>query len=251
MPYIHRTVKAGPVVEHYKYHSSRIHTKNIKRSPNRGKTTAAQLKANERIAEQKLRWKLNANFPPGSYHLVLHYFDKSRTLLECRDDIKAFFKELRKRCLQKQITLRYISVTETKRMTNIHHHVVMNRMNLQLITDAWEKVSGSGGISLRPLDKRGNHAKLASYLVKESRSTMARYKEMGVRGKRYSTSQNLITPKPSYTVVSASSWKKNPKARNGSVLYKLDDGSTAREGWHDVSGYPYQEYFEIYETKRE
>lgn len=49
-----------------------------------------------------------------------------------------------------------------------------------------------------------------------------------------------------YETVAASSWRKEPKARKGAVLYKFDDGSTCRSGWHEISGYPYQEYFEIF-----
>ena len=30
------------------------------------------------------------------------------------------------------------------------------------------------------------------------------------------------------------------------VLYMFDDGSTTRSGWHEISGYPYQEYFEVF-----
>ena len=251
MPYVHRTVKAGPVVEHYKYHSSRIHTKNVKRSLNSGGTTSAQEKVNERLAIQKLRWRLNANFRPGDYHLVLHYFDKSREFLSCKDDLKALLKSLRRKCAQLGIPLKYIAVTETKRMTNIHHHIVINKMDLQIIADIWERIAGSGGVSLRPLDKRGNHAKLAAYLIKESRSTMERYRELGLRGKRYSASRNLIIPEPHYEIISASGWRKDPRARRGASLYKFDDGSTTRAGWHEVSGYPYQEYYEIYEIKRE
>jgi hypothetical protein len=82
--------------------------------------------------------------------------------------------------------------------------------------------------------------------MKESNSTLERYREAGKRGKRYSTSQNLVTPKPKYEVVAASSWRNDPKARKGAVLYKFDDGETAHSGWHEISGYPFQEYFEVY-----
>ena len=75
---------------------------------------------------------------------------------------------------------------------------------------------------------------------------MARYKEAGRRGKRFWCSQNLDKPAITYETVAASSWRKEPKARKGAVLYKFDDGSTCRSGWHEISGYPYQEYFEIF-----
>ena len=48
------------------------------------------------------------------------------------------------------------------------------------------------------------------------------------------------------TPVPASSWRKEPRASKGAVLYKFDDGSTTRSGWHEISGYPYQEYFEVF-----
>ena len=93
---------------------------------------------------------------------------------------------------------------------------------------------------------RGNHAKLAAYLMKESRSTMEKYQEIGKRGKRYSKTQNMDKPVITYKVVPASSWRKEPKARKGAVLYKFDDGATCKSGWHEMTGYPYQEYFEVF-----
>ena len=103
-------------------------------------------------------------------------------------------------------------VIETKRMTNPHIHVVITRMDPEIITEAWEFVPrGGGGVSFKPLDRRGNHAKLAAYLVKESRSTMEKYREIGKRGKRYSKTQNMAKPVITYTTVAASSWRKEPK----------------------------------------
>lgn len=246
MPYVHRRVQAGPCVEHRKMQSLRVHTKKVQRQPNKGSTSEKQAKINERVTEERLRWKLNCNFGHKDLHVVLHYFDKERTFDQCRADLALFFKRLRRLCKKHGIVLKYIAVTETKRMTNIHHHIIVNRMDPEIITEAWEGVEGGGGISFRPLDRRGNHYKLASYLMKESKSTMERYKEAGRRGKRFSCSQNLMEPEITYTVVKAESWRKEPKARKGAVLYKFDDGSTCRSGWHEISGYPYQEYFEVF-----
>ena len=50
---------------------------------------------------------------------------------------------------------------------------------------------------------------------------------------RYSKTQNMDKPEITYTGVPASSWRKDPKARKGAVLYKFDDGSTCRSGWHE------------------
>ena len=31
-------------------------------------------------------------------------------------------------------------------------------------------------------------------------------------------------------------------------LYRFDDGSEYKSGWHEVSGWPWQEYYEIKDT---
>ncbi|MDR3803691.1 MAG: hypothetical protein Q3Y01_02140 [Dysosmobacter sp.] len=219
----------------------------MKRGPNTGHTTEKQERINERVAEEHLRWDINANFGHRDLHAVLHYYVKDSSFEEILENKAAFLRNLRKLCKKRGITFKAVVVIETKRMTNPHIHVIISRMDPEIITEAWENVPrGGGGISFKPMDRRGNHYKLAAYLMKESRSTMERYREIGKRGKRYSKTQNMDKPEITYTAVPASSWRKDPKARKGAVLYKFDDGSTCRSGWHEISGYPYQEYFEIF-----
>ena len=71
MAYVHRVVKAGPCVEHKKMQSFRVHTKGVKRGPNTGHTTEKQERINERVAEEHLRWDINANFGHRDLHAVL------------------------------------------------------------------------------------------------------------------------------------------------------------------------------------
>mgnify|MGYP000024317328 FL=1 len=247
MPYVHRVVQAGRTVEHRKMQSFRVHTKGVKRGPNKGTTTERQARINERVAEEHLRWDINANFGHRDLHAVLHYYVKDSSFEEILENKAAFLRNLRKLCKKRGITFKAVVVIETKRMTNPHIHVVISRMDPEIITEAWENVPrGGGGISFKPLDRRGNHAKLAAYLMKESRSTMEKSREIGKRGKRYSKTQNMDKPVITYKVVPASSWRKEPKARKGAVLYKFDDGATCKSGWHEMTGYPYQEYFEVF-----
>ena len=142
MAYVHRVVKAGPCVEHKKMQSFRVHTKGVKRGPNIGHTTAKQERINEKAAEERLRWKINANFGHRDLHAVLHYYDKGRTFEQCIEDRKLFLKRLRRICQRRGITFKYIVVTETKRMTNPHHHVIISKMDPEIILEAWE---GRGG----------------------------------------------------------------------------------------------------------
>ena len=245
--YVKRTVIAGQVVETKKMYTPRIHTPGCHRQQNMGKTGQAQARVNERQAEDKLRWKLNANFTAGDYHIVLHYYDKSVTLEQAEADKTAFLRTLRTRCRQQQITWKYVACTETKRMTNIHHHIILPAMQLSMIQQTWETVLGDriGNISVKPLDKRGNHAKLANYLIKETRRTIERYRESGRRYKRFSSAQGMVIPQPKYQVIAAATWAKEPRPRKGYVLLKDEDGNTMRTGIHALTGYPWAEYIEL------
>ena len=80
MAYVHRRVKAGRTIEHRKMQSYRIHTKGGQRGPNHGTTSEKQAKINERVAEEHLRWDLNANFGHRDLHAVLHYYAKDTSL---------------------------------------------------------------------------------------------------------------------------------------------------------------------------
>ncbi len=248
MPYIERTVVAGSVRETRKMFTGRVHTEGAKRGTVKEKSSRAQMRVNERKAEEQLRWKLNANFGAGDYHLVLHYCDKPQELEKAERDKQTFLRLLRKESRALGIEWKYIACTETKRMTNIHHHVILPKIDSEILFSVWEKTvgEGAGNISIRPLDRRGNHAKLANYLMKETKTTLERCRELGKRYKRFSSAQGMVMPEPEYRIVSADAWTKEPRARKGYVLLKTDDGETARGGIHEVNGWPWQEYFELW-----
>lgn len=245
VPYVKRTVVAGEVIETWKGYTARIHTKGAKRAKNLKDTEKAQMKCNERKSEEKLRWLLNANFSENDLHVVLHYGDKPREFEQIEEDARKFLSVLKKELKKAGAVLKYVLVIETKRMSNPHIHAVLNDMDAKIIKEAWKKTVGRAYVSVTMLDDRGNHAELASYLIKESRSTAARWKAGQKHKKRYWSSQNLLKPKPKYEIIQAKSWKKEPKARAGYALFKDKSGATFREGFHEVSGYEWQEYFEV------
>ena len=184
MAYVHRRVRAGHTIEHRKMQSYRIHTKGVQRGPNHGTTSEKQAKVNERVAEEHLRWDLNANFDHRDLHAVLHYYAKDTTFQEILADKAAFLANLRKACRKRGIKYKAVVVIETKRMTNPHIHVVITRMDPEIITEAWESVPrGGGGISFKPLDRRGNHEKLAHYLVKRKQIHHGEVQGAGETGK--------------------------------------------------------------------
>lgn len=245
MPYVRRTVQAGPVRETKKMMTGRIHTKGAKRASKQAPTPEDQKAVNERVAEERLRWKLNANFGAGDYHIVLHHLDKGLEVIAYIAMRSAFLRILRDDCKRLDTPLKYIACTETKRLTNVHHHIILSKMDIALITRAWEKATkGTGRVSFSVLDRRGNHGDLANYLIKETRSTVRRLEELGQKCKRFSCSKGLVMPEPKYEVIQAAHWRDEVKPRKGWVLFKFEDGETTRTGWHK-NGYPYQEYYEI------
>ena len=96
-------------------------------------------------------------------------------------------KRLRRLYKNKGKELKYISVTEYKRV-RIHHHLVINKLDFTEILEIWPQ----GFINFKPLDNSGNYHRLAEYLVKETRTTF-RAKD-SVSGKRWNPSRNLIQP---------------------------------------------------------
>ena len=133
-------------------------------------------------------------------------------------------------------------------MTNVHHHIILPAISTAVLFAVWERVIGenAGNVSIKPLDRRGNHAKLARYLMKETASTAERYREAGKRYKRFSRAQGMITPEPEYQVIDSAKWTDDPKPKKNYTLLKDDDGNTVRSGIHEVSGWPWQEYFELW-----
>lgn len=247
MPYVERVVIAGPVRETRKMFTGRVHTKGAARAKRENPTSDAQARVNERKTEEQLRWKLDANFTPGDYHLTLHYYDKRVTLEKAEEDKRKFLAMMRKEAKKQGKPWKYIACTETKHMTNIHHHIILPAFDVATLLRVWEKVIGRnvGNVSLKPLDRRGNHAKLARYLMKETRETMRRMKEAGKRYKRFSSAQGMVQPVPVYRVIQAANWSKEPRPHKGYILLKNDDGSTCRAGVHEVTGWPWMEYFEL------
>lgn len=254
MPYVERTVVAGRVRETKKMYTSRYHREGEKRQSKENSTPEKQIKVNERRAEEQLRWKLNANFGTKDYHLVLHYANHMKPVdpEQGEADKKKFLRLLCKEYKKLGLEWKYIACTEHKYSTNLHHHIITKPSSVELVQEVWWKTigEGNGNISLKPMDSRGNHAKLASYLVKESRSMMQYWKERGKRYKRFSCSKGLLCPEPEYRVVNANSWANEPKAKKGWLLLKDDNGDVARCGFCELTGYAWQEYFELWADEK-
>lgn len=216
-----------------------------KRGSGERKTTPEEIaEANMRQAARKLARKINANFKPGDWHVVLMYKKDSRPDPEqAQKNIKKLLDGLRDRYKKNGFVLKYIHVTEYYKKA-IHHHLIINNVNdgkkttAEYIRELW-KGDGKGSKHFTSLYEDGEYKKLADYFIKETektfRSADSPFKQ------RYSCSRNLINPKPeirSRTVKKM--WKLDPKPRTG---YYIDQESLYNGT--DRLGRPYQRYVMI------
>ena len=171
MPYVERVTKAGNTIEIERYFTSRCKKKGISRGDKVKPTKEEQEKVNTRQAERKLRILINANYGYGDYHLVLDYIrrkgEPDRTPEQMRQDIDVFLRECRKEYRKAGLEFKYIHVMEIGKKGARHHHLVVNKIDTEILQRCWYKAyEGHNRVKVFPLDDSGNYAELASYLIK-------------------------------------------------------------------------------------
>ena len=171
MPYVERVTKAGNTIEIERYFTSRYKKKGISRGDKVKPTKEEQEKVNTRQAERKLRILINANYGYGDYHLVLDYIrrkgEPDRTPEQMRQDIDVFLRECRKEYRKAGLEFKYIHVMEIGKKGARHHHLVVNKIDTEILQRCWYKAyEGHNRVKVFPLDDSGNYAELASYLIK-------------------------------------------------------------------------------------
>lgn len=244
MPYIESRTVAGRTIEVARYYSSRYKCKGIKRSAKVKPTKEAQEKINTKHAETNLRRLINANFSGGDYHLVLDYIhkkgDEYRTPEQMKKDIAVFLREVRKICKKLGITFKYIHVMEIGEHGSRHHHLIVNKMDIDILQRAWAKAyEGNNRIKVFPLDDSGNYAKLASYLIKYTSKHLK--DDDRLQGKRWASSKNLVRPVTKKRIITNRDWyRTEPKAKKGYYvdLDSVEVGITSPEYF----GYGYFRY---------
>ena len=236
MPYLMRVVTAGEVMEVRKYYSARW-GRRCARGPNIRKTPEDVAKINEHRAEERLRWLLNATFRGGALHLTLTYDSlyPAPAPERARHELEGFLRSARQLYRKAGKEMKYITVTEylAKR---IHHHVILNRTDAAELWRIWEKTEGHGAMRTRYLDKSGQYAELAAYLIKETRRSF-REPDAPYR-RRWCASRNLEQPVIERKIVPREKWREIPIARRG---YKMDETRLA-QGVDKYTGTPWQEY---------
>ncbi|EDN77444.1 rolling circle replication-associated protein [Mediterraneibacter gnavus] len=253
MPYVERVTKAGNTIEIERYFTSRYKKKGISRGDKVKPTKEEQEKVNTRQAERKLRILINANYGYGDYHLVLDYIrrkgESDRTPEQMRQDIDVFLRECRKEYRKAGLEFKYIHVMEIGKKGARHHHLVVNKIDTEILQRCWYKAyEGHNRVKVFPLDDSGNYAELASYLIKYT-GTHKKGTDGALQGKRWNCSKNLVRPEPEYHIISDREYfKKEPKAIKG---YYVDKNSVSM-GVHspEYYGYGYLRYTLVKITDR-
>lgn len=241
--YIHEICIAGRTIEDCKYYSPYNRPKGMKRTQKEKATSEEQFKVNERQAEKKLRRLINCNFEPGDYHLILTYRvdDRPEDKKMLKNDIREFNKKMRREYRKCGMEYKYIHVYEIGKKGAMHHHLVINKVDPEVIRKNWHK----GRVRFFPLDDTGQYSDLANYLIKYS-SVMLKDPDR-LQGKRWNASRNLKKPKIIKKRVLRNTFRKQPRERKGWYIDK-----TISFVYNDQEGYEHiQTVYVKLERKRE
>lgn len=149
-------------------------------------TSDAVKKNNDMLALKNLTRLINLNFYPGDLHTTLTYAEELSPE-EANSELEKWIKRMRREYKKLDKEFYYIAVTEFKNK-RIHHHVVMNYIDFQVINRQWNM----GRIRCTPLDKTRNYRVLAEYLIKETQKTFREPENATKR--RWKPSRNLKRP---------------------------------------------------------
>lgn len=236
MPFLKVQCDAGKTRD-YEYYYTVTYNSTGKRA--RGKkekpTKEAQRSVNLRKAKKMLARILNANFNGRDYYITFTYRKDSRPAgkEEMRRQIRKLLDRLRSVQKRAGMELKYVWVAEVGKKGAAHIHMVLNRIEIGKVRDAWEH----GFIHVTPLDSSGQYRKLADYMVKYAVDTEAAIGEMV--GKRYNPSRNLKRPTPKKRIIMSK--KKIPEGIDVPAGWYLDKDSVQR-GIHEFTGFAYLSY---------
>lgn len=227
-------IVAGSLIS-CRIYDSRKRVPGEKRQKKSKPTKKAVMEINRRNAERELMLKLHHNFGPGDLHVVLTYAGEEPTMEQAKKEVENFLKRLRRYFRKKDMTLKWIMVTEYKNK-RIHHHMILSQMD----TYDLEKLWTAGKARPTHLEGSGDYRKLAAYLIKETEKT---FRQPDAYAKqRYSCSRTVVNPpKKTDERISPSQIEKDPEPVDG---YYIDPDSIYR-GINPVTGIPYLEYIMI------
>ncbi len=228
MKYIQKIVYAGRHIFTEKCFSARYGKKNIPRGPNTKECTDQQKRINDLQKKKRLVWLLCTNFCKGDWWITLNYRQGERPedMQTAKNQRAKFIRRIREKLKRQGIPFVYMAMTERGVKGGLHHHlVVKNNFDIGLIVKAWEY----GKVIIDDVYSESLYD-VAEYFVKGDSEKSE---------KDFTRSQNLAKPKIKIKVIKAERWVSEPKPKKNYEIVHLWNG------FHDFSGFPYQEYVQV------
>lgn len=227
-----RTYEAGPVGEKTKFWiPGKRPTGKARRNE---KTEIKKQEQNEHSCAKQLARLINENYREGDILLGLDYSDvglrklisrlakteewcaadeeQQRELiyLSAEHEMKLYLRRLKRELKKDGIELKAISTTsdmdgDTGELVRVHHHIIVNRAAKEKLIEKWKL----GGVDIKPLSSQGDYTPIAEYLLKQIRRR--------ADAKKYTSTQNLVRPKPKDRAVVSDAPLRVPKG--GTLIY--------------------------------
>ena len=234
--YVKKTYVIKDWVLTKKYHSGRYGAPGVTRAERKAPTSEAVRKVNQKHREENVQRLILANFDDQDLHVTVTYKPETRpgSMEEAKKDRSTLLDRLRREYRKLGQELKYIGGTEKGRRGAYHHHILINRINVDGITtdDLLQRIWRKGHYSLVRLYTDDDYRGLADYLVKKET------KEEAEGGWSYTRSRNLIVPQPKIEIIHARKWAKDPKPPKGYEIVR----NSLRNTTNPFTGYPVQEY---------
>lgn len=237
----------------YKF-AGKYGAKGEKRGPKKKATPEQIRKQNQQNREKKMRRVIKANFLPDDIWATLKYSKGTRKPVgEVKKDLRKFLDSIRKEYKKRGAVFKFVYRMEIGEQGGIHIHILVNRIRGAdtdlLIQDTWIH----GRANYESIYEYGGYKKLANYIVKQPDEEQ--YEQLSLFEKRdrkelikYSSSRNLIRPRPERTVY-----------RHWTMRKLLKDGPKAAPGYYidkesihyGVNRYTGMSYFQYTECRLE
>jgi hypothetical protein len=240
MAYIRKEYYFDDSIEVEKNYNGRYGAPGVKRKKKKKATPEEIVKQNLLNKIKKVKRLIKWNFRKGDYWSTFTYpRGQSPPIEEGKKNIERFVRNLRGKYKRLGCDLKYIIRTEIGSKGALHHHVILNRINVNgmttdtLLAETWKY----GHIRNQLLYEEGDYRELAAYITKPGDEKTLR---------NYTRSRNLIQKEPVKRLILRKEIEEEPKPRKG---YYIDKNSIA-EGTNPT-GHKYQHYTMIKVKRRE
>lgn len=234
----------------YKY-AGRYGAKGEKRAK-RTKATPEQIeKQNQANREKKVRRLIKANFIPDDLWITLKYPAGTRKPLEeVKKNLSDFLSGMRREYKKRKETFKFVYRIEIGKRGGIHVHILINRSQGKPDTDiVVQKLWKHGRANFESIYEFGGYQRLANYIVKKPNDEQTGQLSLFPEKERkelikYSSSRNLVRPKPERTVYRKWTVKKLiEEGPRPTPEYYIDKDSIV-SGTNRYTGMSYYQYTE-------